>query len=270
MNLRLLIEKNKGGLSPQENIVMDFILDNLNKTNSLTLKYIARNTEASPSTISKTLKKVGIGGFKKLKILLNDYSIIDDKQKEKNGGINSEFKNKLLFTIEKLLTNGQHDKIKQIKSFIDKNTKIIIFATGRTKILAEIFFFDLIESGYEVYISSNLYDAKIYSVSNSIVFLLSISGDNSKVLRFYKMIKSREPLKTILITAFENNNFVKDVDFHIYSEENKQMFIDNRANPIIEKYIIQIILDLLFISMIRNNWDESSNFKKEISTKNII
>ncbi|ALD66337.1 MurR/RpiR family transcriptional regulator [Spiroplasma cantharicola] len=267
MNIIDLIKENENELSPQERKVIFFIKDNLNNFNNISIKNISKQLNVQESVITKSLSKIGIGGFKKLKLLLEDsYYSIDDKLIEKKN-IDIYF-SKLIENINSFKKSFNSDSIIKLSNLITSiNPEIIFFATGKTAKIIEPFFFNLLELNFKVKLETSLYNHEIYDVKNKLIIIFTISGNNSKVFRYLNLIKEKNALKIIGIST--NESFANDLlDDHIFGTV-KSFFTDNsRSTPLIEKYTIQLICDALLLMIISKSSVKNLEMREKISTKN--
>jgi len=272
MNIKETIQQNLHLLSPQEQLLAHWIIDNLDKINDLSLKNISKKLVVKESVITKTLQKVGLVGFKNLKKILKS-SVYLHNFNENEKFINDWYEN---FVYDAKLTINSIDinKIQEVALKITQEKKeVIIFATGKTKIIAEFFYFTLLEYGIKVNLFSSLYNYETFDLTNKVVFLISISGKNSKVDRYLNIIKRQEnisPSDIIAISSTEIFMNKNDVGYHFFGVVNFFYTENSRINPLFEKYPVLIILDILSCLILKNLSLENKSFLERIKTKNII
>jgi len=272
MNIKETIQQNLQLLSPQEQLLAHWIIDNLDKIDELSLKNISKKLNVKESVITKTLQKVGLVGFKNLKQLLKS-SVYLQNFSENEEFINNWYQN---FAYDSRLTINSLDinKMQEIALKISQEKKeVVIFATGKTKIIAEFFYFTLIEYGLKCHLFSSLYQYEAFDLTNKIVFLISISGKNSKVNRYLNIIKKQENVLSndiVAISSTEEFMNKDSVDYHFFGAVNFFYTENSRANPLFEKYPILIILDILSCLILKKLDLENNSFLQTIKTKNII
>ncbi|ARU91005.1 hypothetical protein SCLARK_00245 [Spiroplasma clarkii] len=185
-------------------------------------------------------------GFKDLKDhLLNQYYY----KKEKN--LKEDFYDNLFSDLKLTHNIIDQDLIAKIASQLcENNNKIIIFATGKTKIIASYFYFTLLEYGFNVEMVSSLYAEKGFETNNAIIFALSISGNNSKIDRYLNIINQFKKYKMIVgVTSTPNFISKNNVNFHIYGNIRKYFSSDQRANPFVEKYVLMYLIDNILLNI---------------------
>ncbi len=267
MNILNLIKEKENGLSPQEKKVIYFIRDNLNNFSDISIKNISKQLNVQESVITKTLSKIGIGGFKNLKHILQDSYYSADNKLIDNQSIDI-YLSKVIENINSIKKSLNSDSILELSNLITSNNpEIIFFATGKTAKVIEPFFFNLLELNFKVKLETSLYNHQIYDVENKLIIIFTISGNNSKVFRYLNLIKERKPLKIVGIST--NESFANDLlDEHIYGTV-KNFFTDNsRSTPLIEKYTIQLICDALLLMIISKSSNKHLEMREKIATKN--
>lgn len=251
MNIKETIKQNIDYLSPQETKVAKFLIDNINSVNKLGLKNISKKLNIQEGVISKTLFKLGFGGFKNFKTLIEE-SYYFEKKNIMGEEIMKEFRNRLHEDIDKSLNLIDVKKIESIAELIIKEKpKIILFATGKTKIMVETFYFALIELGYHVEIASSLYVTKIFDVDYNLVFVFSLSGKNHRIHRYLNLIKNKKPLRVVGISTNEEFIGKELLTDHLHGKVNSFFYADNsRALPFLEKYSLFLILDFFLLQIL--------------------
>lgn len=271
MEFKELIEKNYEKLSLQEKKVIDYVLSNINNLDGLLIKKIVNELNVQQSVITKSLQKVEIGGLKNLREHVDNSFYVDINKYIDQTSISKEYLEKVSENIIKSNDSINHEQVIEVSKLIyEQKPTIILFATGKTLSIVKMLYFTLIEYGYNVHLCSTVYDDKVYEYINSIVFVFSISGNNSKVLRFLKNLKNRNNSKIIAITSTKNIKFEEYVDIHLFGYVNSYFSKNARSVPMIEKYPILVIIDLIILHISQNSDIENTEHQKLISTKNII
>ncbi|QGS52073.1 MurR/RpiR family transcriptional regulator [Spiroplasma tabanidicola] len=268
---KFLNEINK--LSPQEKEISNYILENLNSYKELSLKNISNKIKCEQSAITKTLKKLGFSGLKELKISLDKQFYLDQEKQNDNdySFLLQSFLEKIITSIKKTNDDLNFENfLKLSKTLLVSNKKIKIFATGKTKIIAQLLFFQLIEMGFIVEIFSSLYDINAFEVEDNIVILISLSGNNSKINRYLNTIYNKKSYKIIAICGSYNFFLDKEVDILIKSNETNFFVDNNKANPFVEKYNLLYLIDLLLLILSINIDEDKKHFKSKIKSNNFI
>ncbi|WP_434341826.1 MurR/RpiR family transcriptional regulator [Mycoplasma putrefaciens] len=271
MNVIEKIKQNKTRLSPQEMKVCDFILDNISDYKDFSVKSLAKRLDVNPSVITKTLIKLEIGGFKQLIYSLeSNTTYFKNLVSKPNNYLIDDFQKRLILSFKHLQNNLDLNKIKQAVNKLLKSKRIIIFATGKTKILANFLFFSLIELNLNVQLYSDLYDSNAYQADNATVIVLSLSGNNSKINRYLNLIHNQKINTLIAISSTQTFKTNINFDFHFYGNNNDFFINDNKTNPMIEKYKVQYILDLFILTIINQIDADNIKFQEKVRTANSV
>ncbi|WFQ90565.1 MurR/RpiR family transcriptional regulator [Mycoplasma feriruminatoris] len=271
MNIIEKIRQNKINLSPQELKVCDYILTNISDYQNFSVKSICKKLNVQPSVITKTLVKLDIGGLKQLiSYLENNANFFKTETKVSFDNIIDEFENRLEDSLKQLKTNLDINYLKEVVCQILSSKKIILFCTGKTKILANFLFFQLLELNLSVELFSNLFDSRAYDVDNACVIVISTSGNNSKINRYLNFVSKKNLNTIIAITSSPTLKTNVKVNYHIHGSEENFFINDNRSNPMIEKYKIQYILDLIFLLIINQIDLNNLKFQERVKTTNLI
>lgn len=271
MNLIEKINKNRDFLSPQEVKVCDYILNNIANYKSFSIKFLANKLKVQPSVISHTLYKLEIGGLKQLiKILENNFNFYKSENQVFSNNLVAEFKKQVNKTFNSLNNDIDINLVKKVVDEMLSSKKIILFCTGKTKILVSLMFFWLLELNLRVELYSNLFDHNAYDVNDACVVVVSASGNNSKINRYLNLINNKNYRSLIAITS--STEFKCDIKptYHLHGSQNHFFLNDNKTTPIIEKYKIQYIMDLLFLTILNEVDLENIKFQEKTKTTNVI
>lgn len=266
MNVNELMKKSK--LSPMEHEIVTYIMDNLENLELMSIKKIANNLSVNESLVTKSSKKLGFDGFKDMKQALKKFYLY-----KQSNDIRNDFFNTLIADLKNTKNILDFNIVDEVITKIvqNKNKRILIFATGKTFILAKYFYFTLLEYGINVEIESSLYNEKVFDVKDAFVFVLSVSGNNNKIHRYLNLLKSNNNQeKIIAITSTQEFSSKNLVDYHIYGNVHKYFSEDYRANPIVEKYILMFILDNILLNFLEKLQEKNVEIFKNIKSKNFM
>lgn len=133
-------------LTATEKQVVNYINTNTDKIANMSIVDVAEGTFSSPATVSRTIKKCGIGGFAELR-----YTLSKKNNEASDSGQVHEILEKSLqeatYTVEELAINNVLDAIELIR----KSGRIYILARGLTELVAQEFSFKLQLLGYNTF-----------------------------------------------------------------------------------------------------------------------
>jgi DNA-binding MurR/RpiR family transcriptional regulator len=133
-------------LTATEKQVISYINTNVDKIANMSIVDVAEETFSSPATVSRTIKKCGIGGFTELRYMLSK----KNNEVSDSGQINEILEKSLreaTNTVEQLSINNVLNAIE----LIQKAGRIYILSRGLTELVAQEFSFKLQLLGYNVF-----------------------------------------------------------------------------------------------------------------------
>ncbi len=247
MDIRGIILQGMSNYSPQEKKLADYLLNNLSTISTSSLKAIANKLQIQKSVISSMLKKIGLGGFKNFRYVLDNQCY---QEHIKTSNIIDTYEKQIIKDIKKTssLLKTRDQLLKLINIIKTENYRqIILYSTGKTKKIVDFLYFNLLENNINCKVFSSLYDSELLDVESKIVIVFSISGNNNKISRFLKLVKQQNPLVIVSITSTLSCNFKEFLDLHIYGSCSTYFSKDGKVFPIGEKTPIWMIIDLFLI-----------------------
>jgi DNA-binding MurR/RpiR family transcriptional regulator len=133
-------------LTATEKQVINYINTNVDKIATMSIVDVAEETFSSPATVSRTIKKCGIGGFAELRYILSK----KNNETSDSGQVNEILEKSLreaTNTVEQLAINNVLNAIE----LIQKAGRIYILARGLTELVAQEFSFKLQLLGYNAF-----------------------------------------------------------------------------------------------------------------------
>ncbi|WP_339020376.1 hypothetical protein [Spiroplasma endosymbiont of Atherix ibis] len=254
-------------ISLSEKKVINYIINNIDILDTMSIKQIANQLKVSESLITKSCQNVSFSGFKEFReYLLKQYHL------KKNKDIKNDFYNSLVDSLKLSSNTLKYDLIENVADKLSKHKgKVIIFSTGKKAILAKYFYFTLLEYWFNCSLVSSLYNEENFDSKNAVIFVISISGNNSKVNRYLNIINSIKEHNFICALTANSNFLSKElIDFHIYGNVEKYFSINQKANPIIEKYTVMYLMDNLILSLFEKLENNSIEFFENVKSKNFI
>lgn len=213
MNLLKEIKNCYLSLTKQQKMIADYFVIHHKVIDTMSIKKVAADCNVSPSTITKVCHKIGFEGFKDMLKKTYNPSINDDDRESFNVRV---YQNNLCDPIIKTLSELNLRLIKSISQDIIKDKRlVIIYASGKTLILARYMFFILLDMNINVLVSYEKYNPNLYDVQDKVIFVLSDSGNNHQIKEYLKKTQysnniellelpghKKLTLKSILITIY--------------------------------------------------------------------
>ena len=195
-------------LSNTEKTVVDYLENNQNKIETLSITSIAKKTFTSVATVSRAIRKLGFdGGITELR-----YHITNSNNEQSESMSNSSNMSDILMKSyrECVLTidNMSITDILQIVDYIKSANRIFIFALGSSSLISSDFRDQLLYLGYNSILINDevvMSRSKFQLSPNDLAIFVTASNTSPKL---HKMAKSCVATKTkvVTLTCKENTN----------------------------------------------------------------
>lgn len=205
MDFKIRIINAQYKLSDTENEIADYIRRNPSDLINSSISDLSKRFYTVPNTITRLCKKLGYSGYSELKIELKQEYNSPRTQLNERKIINNTFD-----LIDEKREQFVADKIK------DAN-RILIFAVGETAYPVQEFASTVNAFNHKTtfYIYENQIIADLKNSSKELVLLVSISGQNSQLLRTAKIAKELGHF-VISLTHISNNPLEQLSDLALY------------------------------------------------------
>lgn len=134
-------------LTTTEKQVVNYININADKIANMSIVDVAEGTFSSPATVSRTIKKCGIGGFAELRYILSKKKNNKDSDLGQINEILEKSLREATNTLEQLAITDVLNAIE----LIQKAKRIYVLARGLTELVAQEFSFKLQLLGYNAF-----------------------------------------------------------------------------------------------------------------------
>ncbi|WP_027063483.1 MurR/RpiR family transcriptional regulator [Mesoplasma seiffertii] len=248
MNLLKEIKNHYLKLTKQQKMIADYFVIYHKVIDTISIKKVAADCNVSPSTITKVCNKIGFDGFKDMIKKTYNSTISDDDKESLSIRL---YQKNLCDPIVKTLTEINLRLIKNVsKEIIKDKRSVIIYASGKTLILAKYMFSTFLDMHVNVKLRYDKYDPQIFDVEEKIIFVLSSSGFNNQIKEYLKKIIVFKPYAIIGITGSQKINFEKYLDYHLYGSYEDEYILDSKRFPMTAKYILLLIIDQFILEML--------------------
>lgn len=269
----MLIEQkmNELDLTESQKCILDFILGQQEKIESMTVKEIAEKTYTSTGSVIRTAQKLGYSGFeefkndylKELNYLNHHFKKIDPnypfKKKDSIQKIASKITSLSKEALDDTLSLIHHDALQQAVQLLKDANHIYLVGLSYALMLGKIFQMDMYRigkyvtvldtAGEEFYLPSLLTD-------KDCVIAISYSGNTDEHLIPGKGIK-QSGAKVIAITSLGENDLAKmaNVVLPITTREKLRTKIKGYTTEI----SIKLILDILYSCYYQLEYDQNND-----------
>lgn len=206
--------ENEKNLKETDQIIYNYILQNIEEVKNLTIKELSSRVSVSQSSIVRFTQRLGLNGFSELKYLLKEHiEEIPDHRK------NRLTEDSLFNHLNNTYKHYKHVDLTSIYKELYQSKRIFFYGTGLSQrnVLSEL--------------KRNLLNADKYSISlgglseleivsrtitnGDILFVASLSGRVLEEKVFLQTIEARGG-KIISITETTNNNLAILADYNLY------------------------------------------------------
>ncbi|MGX7109476.1 MurR/RpiR family transcriptional regulator [Facklamia miroungae] len=205
-NFKNQLVKRSGELSELENKILEFLLDNLQVINDLSIEDIAQELYVSTASISRTTKKLGFEGYREFKFFVNqtietnDY-MFDIKRKEANELL---YKKHLHEEIENVFKHIDRERIITAANMIHQANSIEIISMGASTSAGNDLSYKLLTLNKKAAARIDWDELEIISKNlnpNDLAILISLSGETKGILNYAKnLVSNRTPVLSIVGT----------------------------------------------------------------------
>ncbi len=241
MKIDELINNNYNILTPNDQQVFKYILNNKEKCKNMTSQQLADACHISRTTLLRFCRKLDLNSFAELKYLLKSLDI--ETNKSTSIDIDEACDN-----YHKIIDEIKNREYEDICSLIYKANTVYIYGTGNAqKAESEEFkriflaagkcVIDLFDLG-EVQMMQNQFADK------DLFVIISLSGETAEGVNILKSILNTK-INTISITRFENNTIARMCTNNLYVSTKKLQGFHNICYELTAAFYV--LLDIIFV-----------------------
>lgn len=212
-------------LTTSERMVIDFINENENELDNLSIVEIGDLTFTSAATVSRSIKKCGLNGFMELRyIALNKNKKLKENKEYKS--LNNILE-KSLIEVTRTIENLSIKNIIEVINTINNSERIYILAQGMTKLVGEEFDFKLKLLGYNSFLITdpNIMKQITKTINkNETVIAFSLRGESPPLVDSLKNAKTNN-CKKISFCCDKKSKISKLSDISLIGEKHTQTSI---------------------------------------------
>ncbi|GAA3727934.1 MurR/RpiR family transcriptional regulator [Salinicoccus jeotgali] len=226
-------------MTPVEQRIANFMLENPAKVINMPVKDIAKSSSTSDAAIVRFSKRIGLAGIKELKVELakelhtlekeNISRVIDLEEDTHREIFDKVFKNTIqaLYNTEKIV---DRDAIKQAAELFAKSRNTFIFGVGEAASVGTEFEQNLHRININAFFTTDKYFCMTRlsnATEDDVLFLITLSGKTREVVEVVKLAK-KLGIKTVILT--QNHASIakrnSDVAIEITEEENNIQYMN--------------------------------------------
>lgn len=262
--------------TPTEITIIDYILENSEKTTEMTIYELADKTFASPSTIVRLCKNNGYKGYKDfLKKLIYEQAVrsnYKDKQlseltpTDEIDEIINKVTHKNILTLEETAELIDRKTIKMSVDELFDCERIIIFGIGASHIVAKDAHLKFTRINKMAYISEDSHTQLLMAknmTERDVALVISYSGQTSEMITCTEIAKENGGT-IISITKTDASPINRLADYALYVPSNELSF---RSGAMSSRISQLNMIDILFTGYINKIYEESMEILKKTQIK---
>lgn len=268
-NVLLRIKEMRLALAPCEELVADYILNNVKDACDTNIRVLSAMTNTSPSSIVRLCRKLDFDGFQDFSksLLYNAVAIVQDRLVLKENTITKEDDVK---SIVKTISTYNRETLEETQSLIDVDTisycaellisahKILLFGLSFSYLSAKDLYLKLLRLDLPVVCNED-YHAQMISANNytdkDSAIIFSYSGKTKEMLKLLKILKNNTTT-VIAITRFSPSMISKLAYYNLYVATINPLF-DKEA--VASRIATLNIIDIMYTIYIIRNYNDSTN-----------
>lgn len=264
-------------LSPAEDAVRKYFLQNKEAVLDLTTQQIGEATFTSASTVVRLCKRLDVGGFTKFKMqLIKEMETLNNMHLEildstmigkddTEATIVDKITSMNIQSIEETKIMQNISQLNDIVNEIDKAQVIDFFGVGSSHIVALDASYKFMRVG-KLVANYALYDRQIVQAINAdknhFAFIFSYSGETDAMIRVANELNSNG-VQFVSVTANRVNSLADLSPFNLYVSMKETIF---RSAAMSSRTASLYLIDLIYILFSTKNYEESA---KKISRTRI-
>ncbi|EST90390.1 hypothetical protein T233_00532 [Vagococcus lutrae LBD1] len=263
INVKRRIESIYEELTKSEKKIADFVLISPEEVTLMTTSDLAKKTDASPATVTRFCKSIGMDSFAQLKVALasgiNKTEPTEFSDIEANEKVES-IKKKLLYNAHQSMADTtkhlDDTQIEKAVHSIEKAPIIYAFGIGASWLVAENFMQKFNRIGKSVVAISDIHIMLATLVSapkDAIILLVSNSGNTKEIINLETSAKKHN-IKSIGISQFGTNYLAKNADIPLHTVKPKEAELRSAATSSLHAQFM--VIDILFFSYATKNYSE--------------
>ncbi|MGG5319046.1 MurR/RpiR family transcriptional regulator [Enterococcus sp. AZ072] len=263
--------------SPNEKVVIDFILEKKTLIKDYSVKAIAAETFTSPSILVQIAQKLDCAGWVEFKEnFLTEINYLKKYFQSIDANLPFYVKDPMMTIIEKMgqlhvesiqdtLSLISHDDLHQAVRIMERSKKIRIFAVDHLNYAGEEFVFKLgrIDKEAEItLISDNQFHAAAMASPDDCAICISYSGDTPTLLKTVTLLQENQ-VPIIAITSIGNNRLAELADVVLNTTTREKSY--SKIADFSSLASINFILDTLYACYFSLNYQQNLDHKVRIA-----
>jgi len=218
------VADNVSKLSTSEKNIFNYVVKNMHVVKNMSIRELSTQCFVSTTTMFRFVKKIGFDGYTDFVNAVSQTESDSRKLDLPSVVHNDDYADSYLKNIIEGVKVMTPEKIEQFDRIMSRYPKIYILGSGLSEEISLYFYHLLKVIGYDAEVLSKDYETRSalsHIKRNDVLFVLSYSGDNKKVIRRIEEIFAISTPTVISITRADNNIIqnMSDLNFYVFADE---------------------------------------------------
>ncbi|SFK09665.1 transcriptional regulator, RpiR family [Halobacillus dabanensis] len=270
----VILNEMKDKLPPSEKKIATFILDQPHEAIHCTATQLGELSSTSSAAVIRLCKSLGLKGLQELKLRISG-----DLQKKPEVRYRDIQPGEASDSIVEKMTNNSLQAIKETTELVDYHSlskavevlkvaeKIHFFGVGASGIIAQDAQQKFLRMNKATTAFTDLHNAAM-NIANvterDIVFGISFSGETYETAKIMEIAKSKGA-KTISLTRYGQSAVTAFADISLFISASREIPAPFRSGATSSRLAQLHMIDILFVNLVTNQWDEASDYFNEIT-----
>ncbi len=260
-------------LTPAEQQLASYILSHKETVLQLSISELAKETFLSPSSIHRFTHKLGLTGFKELKIELaqllleppaSDINVNFPFTKEDSlQHMSKQLLELYEITLSDTLSYVNHSHCQKVAMLLSKADTIDIYTHAHNAYPAGVFSDRMLAIGKKVRCPHSFYEQRAVALSSNpshAAIVISYSGKASFIPAVLKILRKKR-IPVVLISKPDARKDFPQIRYHL--SISNQEHLQNRISQFSSHISLQYLLDLLYCFIFKLNYDDNLRILNE-------
>jgi DNA-binding MurR/RpiR family transcriptional regulator len=270
----VILNEMKDKLPPSEQKIATFILDQPHEAIHFTATQLGELSSTSSAAVIRLCKSLGLKGLQELKLRISG-----DLQKKPEVRYRDIQPGEASDSIVEKVTNNSLQAIKETTELVDYQSlskavevlkdaeKIHFFGVGASGIIAQDAQQKFLRMNKATTAFTDLHNAAM-NIANvtekDVVFGISFSGETYETAKIMEIAKSKGAA-TISLTRYGQSAVTVFADISLFISASREIPAPFRSGATSSRLAQLHMIDILFVSLVTNQWDQASDYFNEIT-----
>ncbi|WP_093213457.1 MurR/RpiR family transcriptional regulator [Sediminibacillus albus] len=262
-------------LPPSERKIANFILEQPHEAIHCTAAELGELSSTSSAAVIRLCKSLGLKGFQELKLRITgdlqkspDIQYRDIQPGETPESIVDKVTNNSLQAIKETTEFVNYETLEKAVTALKNAEKIHLFGVGASGIIAQDAQQKFHRMNKATSAFTDIHNAAMYIANvnkHDVVFGISFSGETSETAKIMELARQKGAV-TISLTRYGSSPVAEKSDINLYISASREVPAPFRSGATSSRLAQLHMIDILFVSVVTDQYDKAADYFKEIST----